>query len=194
MDLAELNNLDIKNLGTAPLAVKVMVVLIVCGAIVGLGFYFDTQEQLTALEKVEAQEGRLRQTFEIKQKKAANLDVYRQQLEEMRRTFGALLRQLPSKTEIPGLIVDISQTGLASGLEIELFKPGPELKKDFYAEKPIQLQMKGAYHQFGTFAGGIAALPRIVTLHDIVLTPGPESDTMTMSATAKTYRYLDDEE
>lgn len=194
MDLAELNNLDIKNLGTAPLAVKVIVVLVLCGAIVGLGYYFDTQDQLAALEEVEAKEAQLKQTFEIKQKKAANLEVYREQLEEMRRTFGSLLRQLPSKTEIPGLIVDISQTGLASGLEIDLFKPGPEVKKDFYAEKPIELRVKGSYHQFGKFASGIAALPRIVTLHDIVLTPDGKSGTMVMSATAKTYRYLDDEE
>jgi type IV pilus assembly protein PilO len=110
----------------------------------------------------------------------------------MRRTFGTLLRQLPSKTEIPALIVDISQTGLASGLEIELFKPEAESRKEFYAEKPISLRVKGDYHQFGTFASEIAALPRIVTLHNISLSPS--ADSMMMTATAKTYRYLEEDE
>ena len=122
-------------------------------------------------------------------------EIYKVQLEEMRRTFGTLLRQLPSKTEIPALIVDISQTGLASGLEIELFKPQPEVIQEFYAEKPIDLRVKGNYHEFGIFASEIAALPRIVTLHDITLSPGNASnEDMTMTAKVKTYRYLDEDE
>jgi len=120
--------------------------------------------------------------------------LYKGQLEDMRRSFGAMLRQLPSKTEVPSLIVDKSQTGLASGLEIDLFKPGSELRKDFYAEKPIQLRVRGHYHEFGKFASGIAALPRIVTLHNIALSPGQAGALMTMEATAKTYRYLEDGE
>lgn len=194
MNLSDLNNLDLKDLATAPLPVRAGVVLLVCAVLAGAGYYFDTQHQLVELQEVEAREGELKLALEAKQKKAANLEIYRAQLEEMRRTFGSLLRQLPSKTEIPGLIVDISQTGLASGLEIDLFKPGPEVRKDFYAEKPISLRLKGNYHQFGAFASGIAGLPRIVTLHNIALIPGGAGEPMTMSATAKTYRYLDDDE
>ncbi len=194
MNLADINNLDLRDLGTAPLPIKIGAIILICSVLAGAGYYFDTQAQLAALEKIGAKEGELKRTFEVKQRKAANLDIYKEQLEEMRRTFGSLLRQLPSKTEIPGLIVDISQTGLASGLEIDLFKPGSEIRKDFYAEKPIVLRLKGNYHQFGVFASGIAALPRIVTLHNITLTPGKSGQSMTMSATAKTYRYLDDEE
>ena len=194
MDFAELNNIDLKNIATAALPIRIGIVLILCAAIVGAGVYFDTQEQLAQLEKTETKEGDLRQKFEIKQQKAANLQAYKDQLVEMRQTFGDLLRQLPNKTEIPGLIVDISQTGLANGLEIDLFKPGGEVKKEFYAEKPIQLKVKGGYHEFGSFVSGIAKLPRIVTLHNIALNPDKNGKTMTMSALAKTYRYLDEGE
>jgi type IV pilus assembly protein PilO len=194
MKLSDLNNLDLKTLGSAPMPVKAGVIAVLCIALAGGGYYFDTQKRLEQLKKAEAAEGELRQTFEIKQQKAANLELYKAQLEEMRRTFGAMLRQLPSETEIPSLIVDISQTGLASGLEIDLFKPGEELRKDFYAEKPIQLKVRGDYHEFGKFASGIAALPRIVTLHNVTLSPDKEGGLMTMEATAKTYRYLEDGE
>ncbi|MEN8131985.1 MAG: type 4a pilus biogenesis protein PilO [Pseudomonadota bacterium] len=194
MDLAALNNIDLNTISTAPLPIRIGAIVILCVAIIGAGYYFDTQDQLVELEKVETREGELRDKFESKQKKAANLEDYKKQLEEMRRTFGALLRQLPSKTEIPSLIVDVSQTGLASGLEIDLFRPESEIKKDFYAEKPIHLKVKGGYHEFGKFASGVAALPRIVTLHNIALNPGKEGSNMTMSATAKIYRYLEDGE
>ena len=190
----DINNIDLNNIGTAPLAVKVLVVVLVAASIIGLGFYFDTKGQLATHEKAKAKEVQLRKTFETKVKKAANLEEYKEQLEEMRRTFGTLLRQLPSKTEIPALIVDISQTALASGLEVKLFKPGGETEKEFYAEKPIQLVMEGDYHQFGLFASEVAALPRIVTLHNIKLKPNKDSGKMTMNANAKTYRYLDSEE
>lgn len=193
--LSELRNVEPGNIGIAPLPIKVFVVVLIAAAIIGAGFYFDTKGQLADLEKFEAKEVELKQAFEAKAKKAANLEEYKEQLEEMRRTFGTLLRQLPSKTEIPALIVDISQTGLASGLEILLFKPGSEVEKEFYAEKPIELVMKGDYHQFGLFASEVAALPRIVTLHNIRLQPGDDSNSkMTMNAMAKTYRYLDDEQ
>lgn len=193
--ITDLKNVDFNNIGSAPLPVKVIVVVLVAALIIGAGFYFDTKGQLADLEKREAKEVELKQTFESKAKKAANLEEYKEQLEEMRRTFGTLLRQLPSKTEIPALIVDISQTGLASGLEILLFKPGSEVAREFYAEKPIELVMKGDYHQFGLFASEVAALPRIVTLHNIRLQPGKEGESkMTMNALAKTYRYLDDEQ
>ncbi len=194
MDLADINNIDFKTIGTAPLPVKIGIVIFLCVGLAAAGFYFDTKDQIAQLEQTEAKEGTLKAKFEDKQKKAVNLELYKEQLEEMRKTFGTLIRQLPSKTEIPNLIVDISRTGLSSGLEIDLFKPGTETKKDFYGEKPIQLRVKGGYHEFGEFASGVAALPRVVTLHNITLTPGTANAPMTMAATAKTYRYLEDDE
>jgi type IV pilus assembly protein PilO len=194
MTFSDLNDVDFSNIGTAPLAVKVIVVALVAAAIIGLGFYFDTKDQLANFDTVKAKEAELRSTFKTKVTKAANLEEHKAQLEEMRRTFGTLLRQLPSKTEIPALIVDISQTALASGLEVKLFKPGNETEREFYAEKPIQLLLNGDYHQFGLFASEVAALPRIVTLHNIKLAPSGDSGKMTMDASAKTYRYLDDDE
>lgn len=195
MDFAELKNVNLANIGTSPLWVKVLLIGIVCIAILFAGYWLHHKSQLESLKRVQAKEVELKTTFENKAEKAANLELYKVQLEEMRRTFGTLLRQLPSKTEIPALIVDISQTGLASGLEIELFKPNPESRREFYAEKPISLRVKGDYHQFGAFASEIAALPRIVTLHNISLTPSnDDSKEMTMTATAKTYRYLEEDE
>jgi len=194
MTFSDLNNIDLNNIGTSPLAVKVIIVVLVAASIIGLGFYLDTKEQLATYDSVKAKEQELRNIFEIKVKKAANLEEHKAQLEEMRRTFGTLLRQLPSKTEIPALIVDISQTALASGLEIKLFKPGNEVEKEFYAEKPIDLVMNGDFHQFATFASEVAALPRIVTLHNIKLIPDKSGGVMTMNASAKTYRYLDNDE
>ncbi len=194
MDLADINNIDLKTIGTAPLPVKIGIIIFLCLGLAAAGFYFDTKDQIAQLEQTEAKEGTLKNKFEDKQKKAVNLEDYKKQLEEMRKTFGTLIRQLPSKTEIPNLIIDISRTGLSSGLEIDLFKPGSETKKDFYSEKPIQLRVKGGYHEFGEFASGVAALPRVVTLHNITLTPGTGDAPMTMAATAKTYRYLEDDE
>jgi type IV pilus assembly protein PilO len=125
-----------------------------------------------------------------------NLEVYKQQLKDIERSFGALLRQLPGKTEVPNLLVDISQTGLAAGLAEKLFQPGSEAKKDFYAEYPIKIRLSGSFHQFGEFVSGIAALPRIVTLHDIEIKPEEKGgfDQLTLDVTAKTYRYLDEDE
>ncbi len=148
------------------------------------------------LESAERVEADKRTEFENKQRKAANLDAYKAQLEEMTTNFGAMLRQLPGQTEIPSLLVDISQTGLASGLEEELFQPAGEQRKEFYAEKPISIRLKGSYHELGDFVSGIAALPRIVTLHDIEIAPANDGDgdDLTLNVTAKTYRYLEDEE
>jgi type IV pilus assembly protein PilO len=150
------------------------------------------------LQKAEADELDLRTQFENKQQRAANLDAYKQQLGEMERSFGAMLRQLPGKTEVPNLLVDISQTGLAAGLSEKLFQPGPEKSNGFYAELPIKIRLVGSYHQFGAFVSGIAALPRIVTLHDIQISPVSEKssgnyDNLTMDVTAKTYRYIEDD-
>jgi type IV pilus assembly protein PilO len=164
----------------------------------GAWYYFDTQDQLSRLEITRQKETQLRASFESKQRKASNLAAYRQQLEEMKESFGAMLRQLPDKTEVASLLVDVSQTGLASGLDFELFQPSGEHLKDFYAELPIQVRVTGQYHEFGRFISGLAALPRIVTIHNVTIdshgNKGAQgvSEKLTMSATVKTYRYLDE--
>ncbi len=190
----DVNSLDVNNLGSAPQPVKIIIVALLCVLILGAGYWFDTKSQLSILETAKTKENELRSKFEREQRKVTNIEEYEQQLEEMRRSFGTMLRQLPDKTEIPGLIVDISQTGLSSGLEIELFKPLPEVRKGFYAEKPIQLRVVGTYHQMGNFASDVAALPRIVTLHDINIKPLEGETRLVMEAMAKTYRYLEEEE
>ncbi len=192
MNLQQLNELDFSNVGDWPVAIKTIAVIIVCAVVVTAGYYLDTKDQLAALEKVQAQELGLRSEFEQKQAKAARLEDYKIQLEEMKQSFGAMLRQLPDKTEVAALLVDVSQTGLASGLEFELFQPMGEIPQEFYAELPIKLKVKGKYEEFGEFVSGLAALPRIVTIHDVVIEPRNEGE-MLLEATAKTYRYLDEE-
>jgi type IV pilus assembly protein PilO len=152
-------------------------------------------QEMPLLERAQQEERDLRTQFEEKQRQAANFDAYRTQLAEIERDFGAMLRQLPGKTEVPSLLVDISQTGLGAGLEEVLFTPAGEIHKDFYAELPIRLRYTGSYHELGNFVSGIAALPRIVTLHDISIRPagGSVPDELTLDVTAKTYRYLDEE-
>ena len=191
MTLDDLNNLDPQNIGAWPLPVRIVVIAVVCAAI-GYGtWHYDVQLQLQALEKVEKEEVSLKGVFEVKQKKAANLNALKEQLAEMKQSFGDMIRQLPDQTEVAGLIVDISQTGLAAGLEFELFKPGKEKPAEFYSELPISIQVVGGYHQFGEFVSGIAALPRIVTTHNISITK--REDKLQMNATAKTYRALAEE-
>lgn len=195
LDLSQFRNLDPNNIGSWPPLAKGGVIALVCAAVLGLGYWFDTQEQLDVLERARQSEERLKKDFETKQAKAANLEAYRQQMVEMEESFGTMLRQLPSKTEVADLLVDITQTGLASGLEFELFKPGNASPKEFYAELPIEVKVVGSYHSFGEFVSGVAALPRIVTLHDISIIPAQiATGTLTMQANAKTYRYLDEEE
>ena len=165
-------------------------------AAVAFGIYmFVIQQEMPGLRAAERQEIDLRAQFEDRQRKAANFDAYRAQLAEIERDFGAMLRQLPGKTEVPSLLVDISQTGLGAGLEEQTFTPTGEIQKDFYAELPIKLRYTGSYHELGNFVSGIAALPRIVTLHDISIRPvnGNNPDELTLDVTAKTYRYLDEE-
>jgi len=203
----QLQQLDFKDIGRWPFlfrALGVAVVLVVVSALLIWYFVVGENGNLPLLRKAEAEQKSLWATFDEKQRKAANLEAYRQQLAEIERTFGAMLRQLPGRTEVPSLLVDISQTGLAAGLQERLFQPGAESRKDFYAELPIKIQLTGGYHEFGLFVSGIAALPRIVTLHDIEIsragraasrgrTPAP-TDELTLNLTAKTYRYLDEEE
>lgn len=191
--IEDFQNLDPDNIGNWPVIVRTLIVVCVIVGVVFAGYYFDTKNQLEELQRFEAQELKLKKNFERKQSKAANLGAYKAQMKEMEESFGTMLRQLPSKTEVADLLVDITQTGLASGLEFELFKPGAEVPKEFYAELPISIKVNGDYHQLGNFVSGIAALPRIVTLHDIQIQSG-KSDGLTMTSTAKTYRYLDDDE
>ena len=192
MNMQELNELDLTNIGEWPAAVKLILIIILC-ALVGVGWYFlDIEDQYLALERTEKVETDLRLDFETKQAKAANLEAYREQLAEMQESFGAMLRQLPNRTEVADLLVDVSQTGLAAGLEFELFQPQSEVPKDFYAELPIKIRVIGGYHEFGEFVSGLAALPRIVTIHDVQIKPRPNSELLVLEATARTYRYLDE--
>ncbi|OBS08217.1 Type IV pilus biogenesis protein PilO [Acidihalobacter prosperus] len=193
IDLNELRQIDLNNIGTAPRWVRNTLLLVLFVAILAAGYHFDTSDQRVTLERAKAQETALRNELVFKARRAANLKTYEQQLAEMKRSFGKMLQQLPNKTEIPGLLVDISQTALSSGLEIDLFRPEPEQKKGFYAIKPIQIQAKGTYPEFAHFVSQIAALPRIVTLGDISMQPIKKgSPILSMSVVARTYRYLPD--
>jgi len=197
--LDDINNIDIndiKNIGTAPGIVKGILIVLLCIIVAAAGYFLVTTPKLKELEKVEKEEIRLKSVFDEKAAKAANLEAYKQQLDEMRQSFGALLRQLPNKTEIETLLTDISQTGISSGLEIELFKPEGLVPKDFYAEYPIKLKVTGRYHQFAQFVSGVAALPRIVTLQNIEISPADKDGgvKLSMELTAVTYQYLDESE
>lgn len=198
LDLKSLNSLDINNAGSWPIAGKIVVIGLLCVCTLFAGYWFDTKNQLEALKKERGEEATLKQSFEGKQRRAANLEPLKQQLAEMKVTFGGMLRLLPSRTEIEGLLVDISQAGLASGLEFELFKPEAEVLEDFYAVQPIKIKVLGGYHQFGEFISTVANLPRIVTQHDISISPlggrGQQEDMLSMELIAKTYRYLEDGE
>lgn len=194
--LEELQSLDANDIGRWPFMFRAGVIGIVFTVVVGLGIYWIViEDKYPALQRVEQEEITLRDVFENKQRKAANYDAYRAQLAQIEQSFGTMLRQLPGETEIPSLIVDISQTGLAAGLQEKLFQPQPEVPKDFYAEKPITISLSGGYHEIANFVSGVAALPRIVTLHDINITPDdPDNfDSLTLQVTAKTYRYIEEE-
>ncbi len=201
MEMPDFSKLDLdpNNIGNWPGPMKGVVILILCAALLGAGYWFDTKDQLLVLETAQEKETELKRIFEIKQRKAANLEALREQLKDMKESFGNLLRLLPNKTEIEGLLVDISQSGLAAGLEFELFKPSAEQVAEFYAIQPISIRVTGTYHEFGNFISSVAALPRIVTQHDVNMTPrgsggiGGENE-LVMNMIAKTYRYLEEEE
>ena len=198
----DLQNLDRNNVGGWPQSVKIFFTALLLGFVLLVGWYFFVSDQQDTLKTLAGKENQLKQEFSTKQAKSVNLEALQQQLDEMQDMLRQLLRQLPSKTEMPELLIDISQTAQSAGLETELFQPGPETPKDFYAEKPITLRMTGTYHQFGAFISGVASLPRVVilTLHDVSLTPkapgkdGPANGQLVLQGTVKTYRYLDDEE
>jgi type IV pilus assembly protein PilO len=199
--LEELRTLDPQDPGRWPLPIRIGAVAVWFVVLTGALSYFVVWNQKEPeLQRTEAEEMSLRKEFSDKHSKAVNLDVYKGQLKDIERSFGALLRQLPGKTEVPNLLVDISQTGLAAGLEEKLFQPATEQKRDFYAELPIRIRLSGSYHEFGEFVSGIAALPRIVTLHDIEIKPvggkdkDASGDELMLDLTAKTYRYLDEDE
>lgn len=194
MNLEDLNNIDFNDISSWPLPIKIVGIVIVCAAILFAGYWFilkDEQEKLAAVEKKELE---LRTTFSNKKALAINLPAYKQQMEEMRLTFGSLLRQLPNSTEVPDLLVDITQAGLGRGLEFSLFKPEKERPVEFYAELPISLKVNGTYHELALFISDVAALPRIVTFGNISISASRKGDKLSMSAQAKTYRYLDQSE
>jgi type IV pilus assembly protein PilO len=196
--IEELQSLDINEPGRWPLVFRIAAVAIVFVAVSAFGIYMMVYKtDVPDLRTAETEEVNLRATFENRQRLAASFDAYRDQLAEIERSFGTMLRQLPGRTEVDNLLVDISQTGLGAGLEEELFRPLGERRADFYAELPIEIRLRGSYHELGEFASGIAALPRIVTLHDINISPAPNTedfDDLILNVTAKTYRYLEDEE
>lgn len=190
----QLQSLDFNDIGRWPLLFRALFIGLLFAVVLGGGIYYVVvRNQLPELERVEAEEQKLRAQFENKQRKAVNLAAYTAQLAEMEQSFGAMLRQLPNRTEVPSLLVDISQTGLAAGLEEELFQPAGEIQQDFYAELPIRIRLRGSFHELAAFVSGVAALPRIVTLHDIEITRAREGEDLTLDLTAKTYRYLEDE-
>lgn len=201
----QIRTLDPRDVGRWPFLFRALTIGVVLVVATGLlTWQFVWRGNLPDLRNAEAEQKTLWSTFEQKQRKAANLEAYRQQLAEIERSFGAMLRQLPGRTEVPSLLVDISQTGLASGLQEKLFQPEQEVRRDFYAELPIKITLTGGYHEFGQFVSGIAALPRIVTLHDLRISQNSSrgtrrgaatpSDQLTLDLTAKTYRYLEDTE
>jgi type IV pilus assembly protein PilO len=202
-DLQNLDASDLKRIGSAPLAARLLVLALVLAAIVGAGIWLLIQPKFNDLQRVELKENGLRQVFDTEQAKAANRDAYLEQLGEMKKTFNVMLRQLPNKTDIESLLIDLSQTSVAAGLEVEYFKPEKEVAREFYMEYPIKISVTGNYHQFGTFISGLAALPRIVTLNNIAIVPiaarnadgnQPKSQKLKMDLTATTYRYLEEDE
>jgi len=193
MNISELNELDFQDMGNWPLPAKALGIAVMCVVILFAGYWFDTKDQLAELERAELQESKLKAQFKSNAKKAANIVLYKQQMVDMKQSFGAMLKQLPSETEVAELLVDVSQTGLASGLEFDLFKVDSEIPLEFYAELPIRIRVTGDYHEFGSFVSGVAALPRIVTLHDFSISRAKEGNKLVMEATAKTYRYIDED-
>jgi len=191
MTLDDLKNIDINNLGSWPVPIKIGGILIVCAIVLFAGFWFLIQGELEQYGEAQKKEEGLRETYMNKKALAINLPAYKEQMEEMEQTFGSLLRQLPNTTEVPDLLVDITQAGLGRGLEFALFRPEKELPKDFYAEMPISVEVRGTYHELAQFVSDVAALPRIVTFGDIAISAGKDNK-LTMSAKAKTYRYMEE--
>lgn len=186
----DINDLDVNNAGIWPAPIKAIVALIIFGLILGGGYWFFIKDQYAQLERVENTEQELRKSYEGKAYQVANLEVFKAQMEEMEETFGALVRQLPSETEVPGLLEDITNTALGSGLDLEEVKLQGEQQRDFYAELPINIRVTGTYHELASFVSSVASLPRIVTLHDLTIAPtGGDGEQLNMQVLARTYRY-----
>jgi type IV pilus assembly protein PilO len=193
MNLDDMRNLNIRDVGTWPLLPKIAILLAIFLVIVGAGFLLDWKDQWDSLELEQAQENKLKDEYAQKKAKAINFELYVQQLNEVEQSFGALVKQLPNRSEIDALLTDINQAGLGRGLQFELFKPAQQEKMaEFYAELPIKIKITGTYHDMGAFASDVAQLPRIVTLNDMVITN--DKGTLVLDADAKTFRYLDEEE
>lgn len=186
----DVNDLDVNNAGIWPAPVKAIVVLIIFGLIMGGGYWFFVKDQYVQLDRVEKTEQDLRKKYEEKAYRVANLEVFKGQMVEMEETFGALVRQLPSETEVPGLLEDITNTALGSGLALQEVKLQSEQKRDFYSELPINIRVSGSYHELASFVSSVASLPRIVTLHDLTIKPtGRDDEQLDMQVVARTYRY-----
>lgn len=193
MNLDDFKKLNPKDIGNWPIIPKALALCGLLLLILGAGYWFDWQNQLADLDAAKGKESQLRETFISKKKQAVNLDTYRRQLKDLEQAFGALIKQLPNKAEMDALLTDINQAGLGRGLEFELFRPAvAETLSEFYAERPISIRVTGNYHDLGAFASDVSRLPRIVTLNDVNIIPSGQS--LTMSAVAKTYRYLDESE
>lgn len=190
----DIRNITLENIGTAPLWFKGVLVAILFAAVVGAGYWKLTLPQQEKLAKAQGQEKDLVQSLGTKQQKAANLAALRRQLEDIKQTMGEMLKKLPSKTQVPDLLQDVSQQGLGAGLEFEIFKPGAEQPQEFYVELPIQIKVTGTYHEFGTFVSGVGGLQRIVTVHDVKIKPAGKEGKLVMETVAKTYRYRDEDE
>jgi len=198
----DVNNLDVNDVGVWPWPVKILTIIVAAVMVIVFGYSIDTKKQRAALKVVQHEEITLRQSLETKQQKAANLDAYKAQMQTMKASFGTLLRQLPEKTEVPGLLEDISHQGLAAGLEFKTIRLLPEKQIDFYVELPIEISVIGSFHQLAEFVSNVASLPRIVTLHDFTIHPNvpagaqqglPSGNALIMNITAKTYRYTANE-
>lgn len=186
----DINDLDVNNAGIWPAPVKFIVILIIVGLIGGGGYWFFIKDQYAQLARVEQTEQELRKKYEEKAYQVANLEVFKAQMAEMEETFGALVRQLPSETEVPGLLEDITNTALGNGLALQEVKLQPEQQRDFYSELPINIRVSGSYHELASFVSSVASLPRIVTLHDLTIKPtGGDGERLDMQVVARTYRY-----
>ncbi|MGV3582129.1 MAG: type 4a pilus biogenesis protein PilO [Methylophilus sp.] len=194
MKLEDFNNIDLKNAGSLPLPVKAVLLGVLALLIIVAGYWFLWSPALDELDQSKAKEEELRQVFLTKKSQAVKIEAYREQMVEIEKTFGALLKQLPDRSEMDGLLSDVNQAGLGRGLEFDLFKPGQEVIADFYAEMPIQIKVQGNYHDLGAFATDVSKLPRIVTLNNLTIQPGGKDGRLVMDAVAKTYRYLDSSE
>jgi len=196
----DINDVDFNNAGSWPVVVKSIVLLVIFIVLIFGGYWFLLKDQYSALDRVTAEEDTLKQQYESRAFKVANLDAFRQQMAEMEKSFGTLLKQLPAKTEVPGLLEDITNTGLGSGLTIQSIQLKPEVSKEFFVELPMDILVTGTYHDIATFVSGVASLPRIVTLHDMSITSNSNNDAdyslgaLNMKVSAKTYRYSDDVE